>query len=182
MSHVELLRPEIMTLDLGSLNWGDNGIYAGHPRVMRAMAKRLQELGVKPELEAFDTGAIMLARQLISEGVISDPPLLQLCLGVGLNAPATTSIMLAMRDMLPAGAIWSAFGLGRNQIPMVAKSMLLGGNVRVGLEDNLYLERGVFASNADLVRRAREVVERVGATVLNPEQVRRKLKLNKYAR
>jgi uncharacterized protein (DUF849 family) len=179
MSHVEALRPEIMTLDLGSLNWGENGIYAGHPSVMRAMARRLQELGVKPELEAFDTGAIMLARQFVSEGIISDSPLIQLCLGVGMNAPATTSLMLAMRDILPPGTVWSAFGLGRNQIPMVAKSMLLGGNVRVGLEDNLYLERGVFASNADLVRRAREVIERLGARILSPEQVRTKLKLIK---
>jgi uncharacterized protein (DUF849 family) len=182
MSHVEALRPEIMTLDLGSLNWGDSGIYAGHPKVMRAMARRLQELGVKPELEAFDIGALMFARRLISEGVITEPPLIQLCLGVGMNAPATTHVMLAMRDILPEGAIWSAFGLGRNQIPMVAKSMLLGGNVRVGLEDNLYLERGVYASNADLVRRAREIVERLGATVLTPAQVRERLHLVKHQR
>lgn len=182
MEHAETLLPEIMSLDTGSLNWGDNGVYAGHPSVLRAMAKRLKEIKVKPEIEVFDVGPIMLARRMIEEGLFDAPPMFQFCLGVGLNAPPTPHVLLAMRDLLPAGAQWSAFGLSRYQIPMVAQSVLMGGHVRVGLEDNLYLDKSVYASNASLVARAREVIERLGARILSPEEARKRLNLVKHNR
>jgi uncharacterized protein (DUF849 family) len=181
MEHAEKLLPEIFSLDTGSLNWGENAVYAGHRSVLRKMARRLQEIGVKPEIEVFDVGPIVLARGLIDEGIFDAPPMFQFCLGVGQNAPATTNVLLAMRELLPEGAVWSSFGISRHQIPMIAQSVLLGGNVRVGLEDNLYLERGVFASNGTLVERAVQIVEHLGAKVLSPNEARKVLKLQKRA-
>lgn len=180
LEHVEKLLPEIMSLDMGSFSSDDdNGIYAGHASAMRAMAKRLKEIKVKPEIEAFDVSAIIMARRLYKDGLFEDPPMFQFCLGVGLMAPATLPVLLAMRDLLPSRAQWAAFSLGRHQLPMAAQSVLLGGHVRVGLEDNLYLKKGVYATNASLVERAREVVQRLGASVLTPAQARERLNLVK---
>jgi uncharacterized protein (DUF849 family) len=182
VEHAGALLPEICTLDCGSMNWGDSMIYAGHPSAMREMARLLQLWGVKPEIEAFDVGALILARKLIDEGFIDAPPLFQFCLGIGQNAPPTTAVMLAMRDLLPTGSVWAAFGIGRQQMPMVAKSVLMGGHVRVGLEDNIYLDRGVYASNAQLVERAVEIVERLGARIVTPTEARAKLGLKERER
>ncbi|QBP54174.1 3-keto-5-aminohexanoate cleavage protein [Burkholderia pseudomallei] len=176
--HVEELLPEICTLDCGTLNFGDGDyIYVSTPAQLRAGAKRIQALGVKPELEIFDTGHLWFAKQLLKEGLLDDPPLFQLCLGIPWGAPADTGTMKAMVDNLPAGVHWAGFGIGRMQMPMLAQAMLLGGHVRVGLEDNLWLDRGVHATNGSLVERARQIVERLGARVLTPAEGRRKLGL-----
>ncbi|EEG06798.1 BKACE family enzyme [Pseudogulbenkiania ferrooxidans] len=178
--HVEELLPEICTLDCGTLNFGDGDyIYVSTPAQLRAGARRIQELGVKPELEVFDTGHLWFAKQLLKEGLLDDAPLFQLCLGIPWGAPADTTTMKAMVDNLPPGANWASFGIGRMQMPMVAQAVLLGGNVRVGLEDNLYLDRGVFASNGSLVERAIDLVQKLGARTLTPEEGRQKLGLKK---
>ena len=178
--HVEELLPEICTLDCGTLNFGDGDfIYVSTPAQLRAGAKRIQELGVKPELEVFDTGHLWFAKQLLKEGLLDDAPLFQLCLGIPWGAPADTTTMKAMVDNLPEGAMWAGFGIGRMQMPMVAQAILLGGNVRVGLEDNLYLDKGVFASNGALVERANNLIQNLGARTLTPEEGRKKLGLKK---
>jgi uncharacterized protein (DUF849 family) len=178
VAHIEELLPEICTLDCGSLNFGDAAFIAT-AGVLRVMAKRIQAIGVKPEIECFELGHIWLAKQLIAEGLIDPPPLFQLCLGIPWGAEATTETMLAMRNHLPEGANWAGFAIGRLQMPFVAQAALLGGNVRVGLEDNIWLDRGVPASNASLVARAREIVERMGARVATPQKAREKLGLKK---
>jgi uncharacterized protein (DUF849 family) len=176
--HVEELRPEICTLDCGTLNFGDgNMIYVSTPNQLRAGAKRIRELGVKPELEVFDTGHLWFAKRMHEEGLLEEPPMFQLCLGIPWGAPADTNAMKGMRDMLPAGAVWAGFGIGRMQMPMVAQAVLLGGNVRVGLEDNIWLDRGVHASNGTLVQRAVEIVRLMGARTLTPAEARKKLGL-----
>jgi uncharacterized protein (DUF849 family) len=176
--HVEELLPEICTLDCGTLNFGDgNMIYVSTPNQLRAGAKRIRELGVKPELEVFDTGHLWFAKRMHEEGLLEEPPMFQLCLGIPWGAPADTNSMKGMRDMLPAGAVWAGFGIGRMQMPMVAQAVLLGGNVRVGLEDNIWLDRGVHASNGTLVQRAVEIVRLMGARTLNPAEARKKLGL-----
>jgi uncharacterized protein (DUF849 family) len=176
--HVEELRPEICTLDCGTLNFGDgNLIYISTPTYLRAGARRIRELGVKPELEVFDTGHLWFASQMHKEGLLDDPPLFQFCLGIPWGAPADTTTMKAMKDSLPPGAVWAGFGIGRMQMPMVAQAVLLGGNVRVGLEDNLYLGKGVFASNGQLVEKAIKIIELLGARPLTPAEARRKLGL-----
>ncbi len=177
LAHVNKLRPDICSLDGGTMNFGDNEIYVSTPAYLRTMAKLLQEWGVKPELEVFDLGHIRFAGQLIKEGLIDAPPLFQICLGIPWGAEADTDSMLAMRNALPPGCNWAGFGVGRMEMPMVAQAVLLGGNVRVGLEDNLYLDKGVLASNADLVTRAREIIERLGATVASPDEARETLGL-----
>lgn len=178
--HVAELMPEICTLDCGTLNFGDGEmIYVSTPTQLRAGARRIQELGVKPELEIFDTGHLWFAKQLLEEGLLEPPPLFQICLGIPWGAPADTTMMKAMVDQLPPGANWASFGIGRLQMPMVAQAVLLGGNVRVGLEDNLYLERGVFASNGQLVEKAVKLIELMGARVLGPDEARAKLGLSK---
>ena len=176
--HVEELRPEICTLDCGTLNFGDgNYIYVSTPAQLRAGAQRIQELGVKPELEIFDTGHLWFAKQLLKEGLLDAPPLFQICLGIPWGAPADTTTMKAMADNLPPGAQWAGFGIGRMQMPMVAQAMLLGGHVRVGLEDNIWLDKGVPATNGTLVQRAVEIIARLGARALTPAEGRRKLGL-----
>ena len=178
LAHVEALLPEICTLDCGTLNFGDGDtIYVSTPAQLRAGAKRIQELGVKPELEIFDTGHLWFAKQMIKEGLLDDP-LFQLCLGIPWGAPADTTSMKAMVDNLPANAVWAGFGIGRMQMPMAAQAVLLGGNVRVGLEDNLWLDRGVLASNGQLVERAAEILSRLGARVLTPAEGRVKMGLS----
>ena len=176
--HVDELRPEICTLDCGTLNFGDgNMIYISTPDSLRAGARRIRELGVKPELEVFDTGHLWFAKQMHKEGLLEDPPMFQFCLGIPWGAPADTTTMKAMKDSLPAGAVWAGFGIGRMQMPMVAQAVLLGGHVRVGLEDNLYLEKGVYASNGALVEKAIKIIQLLGARPLSPAEGRAKLGL-----
>ncbi len=180
VAHVEELRPEICTLDCGSLNFGD-GLFMATADLLRDMAARIQKAGVKPEIECFELGHIWLAKDLIKRGLIDEPPMFQLCLGIPWGAEATTETMLTMRNHLPPGANWAAFAIGRMQMPFVAQAMLLGGNVRVGLEDNIWLDRGVPASNGSLTARAREVIERLGGRALTPAEARAKLGLVKQA-
>ena len=178
LAHVEALLPEICTLDCGTMNFGEgNSVAVNTPFQLRKMAKRIQELGVKPEMEVFDTGHLWFAKQLVAEGLIGDPPLFQICLGIPYGAPADTAHMKAMADAMPAGAIWAGFGISRMQMPMVAQALLLGGHVRVGLEDNLYLERGVHASNEQLVEKAARIVRDLGAKLCTPDEARAKLGL-----
>jgi len=180
LEHVAALLPEMCTLDCGSMNFSDGDYVAVvTANQLRTMAKRVQELGVKPELEVFDTGHVRLANKLVEEGLIDGPPLFQLCLGIPYGAPAEVRTMMAMVDLLPPGALWAGFAISRLELPFVAQALLLGGNVRVGLEDNLYLSRGVFASNAQLVERAVAIVESLGARPLTPAEAREKLGLRK---
>lgn len=172
--HIEQLKPHICSLDCGSMNFGE-AVFANTAGHLRVMAQRIQSLGVKPELEVFDLGHVRLARELVKQGLINAPPLFQICLGIPWGAPADPRSMQAMVDALPPDALWSGFGIGRQQMPMVAQAVLLGGNVRVGLEDNLYLDKGKLATNADLVRRAVEIIERLGALVASPAQARQRL-------
>jgi uncharacterized protein (DUF849 family) len=176
MAHISELLPEIGSLDCGSLNF-DEALYGTSPRYLRHMAQEYRTRGVRPEIEVFELGHIELARQLIAAGLIAEPALFQLCLGVRYGAPATPEAMMAMRAALPSTAVWTAFGVGRMQMPMVAQTVLLGGNVRVGLEDNLYLDKGVLATNAQLVERAVRIVELLGARVLSPAETRARLAL-----
>ncbi|KPW95285.1 3-keto-5-aminohexanoate cleavage protein [Pseudomonas syringae pv. coryli] len=179
LAHVEELLPEICTLDCGTLNFGDGDtIYVSTPSQLRAGARRIQALGVKAELEIFDTGHLWFAKQMIKEGLL-DNPLFQLCLGIPWGAPADTTTMKAMVDNLPADAVWAGFGIGRMQMPMAAQAVLLGGNVRVGLEDNLWLDKGVLANNGQLVERASEILSRLGARVMTPAEGRIKMGLAK---
>ena len=177
LAHVEELMPEICTLDCGTMNFAAGGEYimANTPGMLRAMARRVQELGVRPELEVFDTGHLVLVHELIAEGLIDDPALIQLCLGIPYGAPADLATLLAMVARLPAGAVYSAFAIGRLQLPYAALAPLIGANVRVGLEDNLYLSRGRLATNAELVERAVGLLAGIGVRVLGPDEVREKL-------
>ncbi|MGH3098302.1 MAG: 3-keto-5-aminohexanoate cleavage protein [Streptosporangiales bacterium] len=177
LAHVEEIRPEICSLDCGTLNFGDGDMtYVSTPDMIRTGAKRIAELGVKPEMEIFDTGHLWVANQVVSEGVV-EAPLYQLCLGIPYGAPASPRIAQAMVDLIPSGTRWAGFGIGRWQMPMVAQMVLLGGNVRVGLEDNLYLSKGVKATNAQLVDKARSIIEMMGSRVLSPAEGREKLGL-----
>lgn len=170
--HVEALRPEICSLDVATMNFGD-AVFLNAPDYLREMAERTRGVGAKPELEVFDSGHIELAKKLIAEGLIEAPPYFQLCLGIAFGATASPESMLYLRDRLPKDAIWSAFGISRHQFPMVAQAVLLGGHVRVGLEDNIYLGPGELApSNASLVERAAVIVEALGATVATPAEAR----------
>ncbi len=177
VAHVEELLPEICSLDCATLNFGEQ-VFVNTPAHLRVMARRIRDCGVKPELEVFDAGHVRLACRLIEEGLIERPPLFQICLGIPWGAPAETRVMTMLRDLLPTDAIWAGFGISRMEMPMVAQAVLLGGHVRVGLEDNLYLDRGVFASNAQLVERAVEIVERLGARVVGPAEAREILGLS----
>jgi uncharacterized protein (DUF849 family) len=179
LAHVEELLPEICTLDCGTMNFAAGGEYimANAPGMLRAMARKVQELGVRPELEVFDTGHLVLVQELIDEGLIDDPPLIQLCMGIPYGAPEDLPTLLAMVARLPPNAVFSTFAIGRMQLPYAALAPLVGGNVRVGLEDNLYLQRGRLATNADLVARAVSVLEAMNVRVLGPAEVREKLAL-----
>ena len=176
LAHVEKIRPEICSLDCGTLNFGDS-VYMSTPPMLRKMAKRIQELGVKPELEVFEMGHLRFANQLVAEGLVDAPPLYQICLGIPWALDADPDTMRIMRDKLPEGANWFSFGIGRTQMPMAATAAILGGNVRVGLEDNLYLDKGVYASNGQLVERAKEIVRLLGGRTLTPGEAREKLGL-----
>ena len=178
LAHVKACLPEICSLDCGTLNFSDtDDIYISTPPTLRRMAGLVQEWGVKPELEVFDLGHIRFAKQMVAEGLIADPPMFQLCLGIPWGADATVETMAAMKAQLPAGASWASFGISRMQMPMLAAAVAMGGNVRVGLEDNIYLDRGVLATNGQLVTRAVEIIERMGGRVVTPQEARNKLKL-----
>lgn len=181
LAHVEQLLPEICTLDCGSMNFAAGGDYVmlNTPDALRAMAKKVKALGVRPELEVFDTGHLVFVNELVKEGLIDDPVMIQLCMGIPYGAPDDPATLMAMVNALPEGAVFSAFSIGRMQLPYVAMACLAGGNVRVGLEDNLYLSRGVKATNGQLVERAITILEAMNVRVLGPDEVRDKLKLSK---
>jgi uncharacterized protein (DUF849 family) len=180
VSHVAECLPEICTLDCGTMNFslGDY-VMTNTPSMLRAMAKKMTELGVRPEIEAFDTGHLWFAKQLVEEGCIEDPVLIQLCMGIPWGAPDDLNTFMAMVNNVPANWTFSAFSIGRNALAYPAAAVLAGGNVRVGLEDNLYLSKGVLATNAQLVDKAVSVIEGMGARIIGPEEVRKKLKLTK---
>lgn len=178
MEHVEQLLPEICSLDCGSFNYAvDNYVYVSSVEMLKIGSERLQKIGVKPELEVFDLGHIWFAKQLLNDGLLDAPPLFQICLDVRWGAQASTRNFQTMVDNLPDGANWAGFALGSMEMPIVAQAALLGGNVRVGLEDNLYLEKGVPATNAQLVERARNILELMGARVQTASQARETLQL-----
>jgi uncharacterized protein (DUF849 family) len=180
LAHVLECRPEICTLDCGTMNFAEaDYVMVNTPGMLRAMGKMITEAGVRPEIEAFDTGHLWFAKQLVEEGVLDAPALVQLCMGVPWGAPDDMNTLMAMVNNVPDDWTFSAFALGRNQMNMVAASVLAGGHVRVGLEDNLWLEKGVLATNEQLVDRARGIVERMGARVVGPDQVRKRLGLVK---
>ena len=181
LAHVAALLPEICTLDCGTMNFASGGDYimVNSPAVLRAMAKRVQQLGVRPELEVFDTGHMVMVREMIAQGLLDEPIMIQLCMGIAYGAPDDPTTLLSMVNLVPPGAVFSAFSIGRMQIPFVAMAALAGGNVRVGLEDNLYLSHGKLATNADLVERAAQILTGMNARVLGPDEVRAKLKLVK---
>jgi uncharacterized protein (DUF849 family) len=176
MEHVDRLRPEICTIDCGSMNFGDH-VVINRTGDLEKMARFAQEWGVKPELEVFDMGQVGTANRLIRKGLIDGPPMFQFCLGIEGGAAASAQSILALRSMIPDDAVWAAFGISVHEMPMVAQAVLLGGNVRVGLEDNLYLERGVLATNGDLVEKAVRIVRDMGARTLTPAEARQKLGL-----
>lgn len=178
--HLEQCLPEIASLDITTGNQVEGKldfVYLNTPRTLRAMARRFQELNVKPELEVFSAGDILFGNSLVRDGLVTGVPLFQMVLGVLWAAPATTETMIYQRGLLAPGAHWAAFGIARDQMPMVAQSALLGGHCRVGLEDNLYLSRGVFASNGQLVERARRIIEDIGMGVATPDEARAMLGL-----
>ncbi len=176
--HVHECLPEICSLDCGTLNFGNgNEIYISTPPMLRKMAALTKDWGVKPELEVFELGHIRFAAQMIQEGMIAEPPMFQICLGIPWGADQSVDTMKAMKDHLPQGANWAGFGISRMQMPMAATAVAMGGNVRVGLEDNIYLDRGVLATNGQLVTRAVEILERMGARALKPQEARNKLRL-----
>lgn len=179
LSHVDKLRPEICTLDCGSYNVGNsNLVYISTSEYIRLGAEDIRRLGVRPELEVFDLGHLRYALKLLQDGVFHAPAMIQFCLGVPYGAPADTTAMKAMADMVrDDDVIWSAFGVGRDQLRMVAQAVLLGGHVRVGLEDNLYLKRGVSARNEQLVSKASDIINTLGGEVMSPSEARELLGL-----
>ncbi|WP_026201414.1 3-keto-5-aminohexanoate cleavage protein [Cupriavidus sp. UYPR2.512] len=173
--HLEECLPEIASLDITTGNQKEGNlefVYLNTTRTLRAMAKRFQELGIKPELEVFSAGDILFGNSLVTDGLIDGTPLYQMVLGVLWGAPATPETILYQRNLLPKNAQWAAFGIARDEMPMVAQAALLGGNVRVGLEDNLYLSRGVFATNGQLVERATTILSHIGMSVATPAEAR----------
>ena len=179
--HIVSCLPEVCSLDVCTQNQVDGDkhyVYLNTEYTLRKMAKRFQELGVKPEIEVFAPGDILLANQMLKEGLFDAPPMYQIVMGTRWGLPATPETMIYMRNLLPPGAIWAAFGIARLQMPMVAQAVLLGGNVRVGLEDNLYLNRSVFATNSQLVERARTIIECLGYEVASPDEARQILGLS----
>lgn len=182
VAHLAECLPEICTLDCGTMNFAEaDYVMTNTPGMLRAMGKMMTGLGVRVEIEAFDTGHLWFAKQLADEGIIEKPILVQLCMGIPWGAPDDLSTFMAMVNNVPDDWHFSAFSLGRNEMPYVAAAVLAGGNVRVGLEDNLYLEKGVLATNAQLVERAVRIITDMGATVMTPEAVREKLLLTKRA-
>jgi uncharacterized protein (DUF849 family) len=180
LAHVAELRPEICTLDCGTMNFAEGDyVMTNTPSMLREMARQVRELGVRPEIEIFDTGNLVFAKQLVEEGLVEDPVLVQLCMGIPYGAPDDPTTLLALVHQLPSDWIFSAFAIGRMQLPYVALAPLVGGNVRIGLEDNIWLERGVKATNGALVERAVTILEAMNVRVLGPAEVREKLRLTK---
>ncbi len=182
LQHVAELKPEICTLDAGTMNFAAGGDYimVNTPGMVRAMAKGIKDLGVKPEVEIFDTGDLVLLNELVKEGLIDDPAMIQLCMGIPYGAPNDVLTLQSMINNLPTGSVFSMFSIGRFQLPYAALAPLVGANVRVGLEDNLYLSKGVLASNGDLVGRAKTLLEAMNVRVMSPAEVRDKLGLVKH--
>ncbi|MFK7938489.1 MAG: 3-keto-5-aminohexanoate cleavage protein [Roseovarius sp.] len=182
VEHIAECLPEICTLDCGTMNFAEaDYVMTNTPGMLTAMGQMMTDLGVKPEIEAFDTGHLWYAKELVKNGVLDSPALVQLCMGVKWGAPDDLNTFMAMVNNVPDDWTFSAFGLGRSQMPYVAASVLAGGNVRVGLEDNLMLDRGVLAENWQLVERAGTIIENLGARVIGPDEVRKKLGLTKRA-
>ena len=182
VAHIIECLPEICTLDCGTMNFAEaDYVMTNTPGMLQAMGSIMTKAGVKPEIEAFDTGHLWYAKQLVADGIIEDDVLVQLCMGVPWGAPDDLNTFMAMVNNVPENWTFSAFSLGRNQMPYVAAAILAGGNVRVGLEDNLWLEKGVLAKNEDLVSRAKEIIEAMGAKVIGAKDVRKKLNLIKRA-
>jgi uncharacterized protein (DUF849 family) len=180
LAHVAELRPEICTLDCGTMNFGEGDyVMTNTPAMLKEMARQIRDLGVRPEIEVFDTGHLVLAKWLHAQGLLDGPVLVQLCMGIPWGAPDDIGTLMAMVNNLPEDWIFSAFSIGRNQLPYAALAVLAGGNVRVGLEDNLWLAKGVLATNGDLVAAAKRTLEGMGAKVLTPAETRAKLKLDK---
>jgi len=173
IKHVEELLPEICSLDCGSFNYAEgNYVYISTPNMLEQGAKRLQEIGVKPELEVFELGQLSFAKHMMTQGLLDSPPMFQVCLGIRWAAEANTASFKTMVDALPEGCNWGGFGVGAMEMPMVAQAVLLGGNIRVGLEDNLYLEKGVFASNTQLVERACNIIQLMGCSIQTAAEAR----------
>lgn len=183
LDHVTRLLPEICTLDCGTMNFSSGGDYimVNTPSVLRTMTKIVKELGVRPELEVFDTGHLVMVKDLVAEGLIDDPVMIQLCMGIAYGAPDDPTTLMALVHQLLPGTVFSAFSIGRMQLPYVAMAVLAGGNVRVGLEDNIYLNRGQLASNGQLVERAVQILDNMNVSIIGPQEVRQKLKLTKHA-
>ena len=172
--------PEICTLDCGTMNFAEaDYVMTNTPGMLREMGSMMTALGVKAEIEAFDTGHLWFAKELVKEGILESPALVQLCMGIPWGAPNDLNTYMAMVNNIPIDWNWSSFSIGRDQMPYVAASVLAGGNVRVGLEDNLWLEKGVLATNESLVKKAATIIEAMGSTLMNPQQVRDKLGLTK---
>jgi uncharacterized protein (DUF849 family) len=182
LDHVRTLLPEICTLDCGTMNFASGGDYVmvNTPSVLRSMARQVQELGVRPELEVFDFGHLVQVKELIRDGLLDNPVMIQLCMGIAYGAPDDPNTFMALVNNLPNDCVFSGFSIGRMQIPFVAMAALAGGNVRVGLEDNLYLGPGHKATNAELVARAKQLLESMNVRILGPQEVRDKLKLVKH--
>ena len=182
LAHVEDCLPEICTLDCGTMNFAEaDYVMTNTPGMLTTMGARMEALGVKPEIEAFDTGHLWYAKQLVKDGVLSSPALVQLCMGIPWGAPNDLNTFMAMVNNVPDNWNWSAFSIGRDEMPYVAASVLAGGHVRVGLEDNLWLGKGELATNEALVSRAVSIIENMGATLMGPDAVREKLGLTKQA-
>jgi uncharacterized protein (DUF849 family) len=182
VAHVAECLPEICTLDCGTMNFAEaDYVMTNTPGMLRAMGQMMTDLGVRPEIEVFETGHLWFARQLVEEGIIEDPVMIQMCMGIPWGAPDDLNTFMAMVNNTPANWTFSAFSIGRNEMPFAAAAMLAGGNIRVGLEDNLWLEKGVMATNAQLVEKAATIVTNMGASLMSPAEVREKLQLQKRA-
>ena len=180
LAHVAKILPEICTIDCGTMNFGEGDyIMTNTPAMLKAMARQVQALGVRPEIEAFDTGHLLLAKWLKDQGLLDDPVMIQLCMGIPWGAPDDMATLMAMTANLPDDWVFSAFSIGRNQLPYAAMAVLAGGNIRVGLEDNIWLDKGVLATNGQLVERAATIARAMGSRVMGPAEVREKLKLQK---
>ena len=182
VAHLKECLPEICTLDCGTMNFAEaDYVMTNTPGMLRAMAKKMTDLGIRPEIEAFDTGHLWFSEQLVKEGLINSPVMVQLCMNVPWGAPNDLNTFLAMVNNIPKEWTFSAFSLGRHQMPYVAAAVLAGGNVRVGLEDNIFLDKGVLATNAQLVERASNIITNLGSKIIGPAEVRKKLNLTKRA-
>ena len=180
IEHLISCKPEICTLDCGTMNFAeDNYVMTNTPGMLYSMAKKISDLGILPEIEVFDTGHLWLAKKLIEDGLIKEPVLLQLCMGIPWGAPNDINTYLSLINNVPKGSIWSAFSIGRYQMPYVAMAVLGGGNVRVGLEDNIWLEKGRLAKNYELVEKAVNIIEGLGSNIMSADDVRKKLNIKK---